>query len=65
MTWECTECGALKAMERCPVRCETCGTAGGIFVRSEIENELEVEDGSLLASWVRAGYERAGSEARR
>jgi hypothetical protein len=63
MTWECSECGALKTTVPCPIRCETCGTAGVIFVPSEIEHELEIETGNLLASWYQAGYEQAGAIA--
>jgi hypothetical protein len=62
MTWECSECGALEARDRSPVRCGTCGTAGVIFVRAEVDSELEAETGGLRASWYRAGYESARAE---
>jgi hypothetical protein len=59
MTWECSECGALQSRDRHPIRCATCGIAGVIFVPSEVEDELEIETGNLLASWYQAGYEQA------
>jgi predicted nucleic acid-binding Zn-ribbon protein len=59
MTWECSECGALHTRARSPIRCEACGTAGIIFVPSELESELDLETGSLLGSWYLAGHERA------
>jgi hypothetical protein len=59
MTWEC-ECGALAAAERAPVRCDTCGRAGVMFVASEREHELDLENGSdLLGSWYEAGFRSA------
>jgi hypothetical protein len=61
MTWECSECGALETTVRCPIRCGTCGTAGVIFVRSELQHELELETGNLRASWYQAGHDRAGA----
>lgn len=61
MIWECSECGALDRRAQCPIRCQTCGTAGVIFVRSELDGELDFESGSLLGSWYRAGYEQAGA----
>jgi|tagenome__1003787_1003787.scaffolds.fasta_scaffold12077624_2 hypothetical protein len=61
MTWECSECGGLETKDRCPVRCGTCGTAGVIFVLSEVASELELETGNMQASWYQAGYERAAA----
>jgi hypothetical protein len=46
------------------VHCRTCGTAGVIFVPSEVDSALELETGNLRASWYQAGYERAAAHVR-
>ncbi len=61
MWWECSECGDHVERERAPVLCRECGTAGAIFVPTEIDDPLagDPEADGLRAVWLRAGLDQA------
>lgn len=58
MWLECSECGESFETDEQPSVCDTCGTAGSVFV--EIEDPWsDPQPGSLNACWIEAGFERA------
>ena len=58
MWWECSECGFLVEAERCPVHCDACGTAGGIFVEAERGLELDPDFETFREAWTYRGMEQ-------
>ena len=58
MWLECSECGESFDTDEQPSVCESCGTAGAIFVETE-DPSSDPQPESLSACWVQAGIERA------
>lgn len=60
MTWECSECGALKdGPARMPVACGECGTAGVIFVPADEYDASTAAPEGWRAAWLAAGLSAA------
>lgn len=60
MWWECSECGGHTEQDRAPELCRECGTAGVIFVPSELAELVpgDPDIDSWRTAWLRAGLER-------
>jgi hypothetical protein len=63
MWWECSECGDHIESARAPVTCGECGTAGVIFVPTDIGDLIagDPEADTLRAVWLRAGLNQTRS----
>jgi hypothetical protein len=60
LLWQCSECGADLECARAPITCRECGTAGVIFVPTDVPDPIvgDPEAENLSAVWLRAGMER-------